>query len=147
VITGPGSYLHKSSFESAMLRRDFKQTGARSFTVRPGLDAPGPGNYSPTDTTSKLSAPKFGFGTDKKMKESKKFSGPSPNSYIVDDRISRKNWQSTGMGYGKKVDAAPVTVTTPGPGSYVKFKYSNFYRFHLVILMKVGNLAWELGKT
>lgn len=80
---------------------------------------PGPGNYSPTTKASKLSAPKYGFGSEPKNKKTVKYDGPSPNSYEIKDSVVKKNFQSTGMGYGKKVDPAQVLVDTPGPGSYV----------------------------
>ena len=108
-----------------MVKRDFKLTDSRALTKGPRSDSPGPGNYNPVETFSRLSAPKFGFGTDTKLKNYSKFNGPGPNSYNINDKLARKSFQSTGMGYGKKMDPAQVLVDTPGPGSYVTFTFNN----------------------
>lgn len=109
----------KSSFDKALEKREFKQTSQRTVLTNTKSNNPGPGNYSPSNKASKLSAPKYGFGSEKKMRQPSKFDGPSPNSYDVKDTITRRSFQKTGMGYGKKVDPAQVLVDTPGPGSYV----------------------------
>ena len=62
---GPGSYEMRSSFDKALQKREFKQTSRRSFLNDRKEGSPGPGNYSPSKTFSKLSAPKYGFGTEK----------------------------------------------------------------------------------
>jgi len=101
-MVGPGSYQARSSFDKAMQRREFKQTSQRSFMDNRKNNSPGPGNYSPSKTFSKLSAPKYGFGTEKKLRNLSKDDGPSPGSYTVNDSITRTKFQSTGLGYGKK---------------------------------------------
>lgn len=80
---------------------------------------PGPGSYSPDDKPGKHSAPKFGFGTEKKNHSLSKNGGPSPNSYKVNDSIARRTFSSWGMGYGQKIDLSKSMTETPGPGSYV----------------------------
>uniref|UniRef100_A0A7S3KSN0 Uncharacterized protein n=1 Tax=Euplotes crassus TaxID=5936 RepID=A0A7S3KSN0_EUPCR len=113
----------KSSFDKALEKREFKQTSQRTVLTNTKSNNPGPGNYSPSNKASKLSAPKYGFGSEKKMRQPSKFNGPSPNLYEVKDTITRRSFQKTGMGYGKKVDPAQVLVDTPGPGSYKEPSY------------------------
>lgn len=120
-MIGPGSYRMTGSFDKAMIKREFRQTSQRYFPGSNRSESPGPGNYSPSNKASKLSAPKYGFGTEKKIHTLKSSNGPSPSTYIVNDSITKKNFQASGMGYGQKINPVQVLVDTPGPGSYVKF--------------------------
>lgn len=109
----------RSSFDAALEKREYRRTGQRETLNDSRNKNPGPGNYSPSTKVSKLSAPKYGFGSEAKMKKVVKLQGPSPAQYEIKDSITKRGFQSTGMGYGKKVDPAQVVVDTPGPGTYV----------------------------
>lgn len=111
----------RSSFDKALEKREFRQTAQRSVLTDTKNPNPGPGNYSPSNKVSKLSAPKYGFGSEPKIRKVVKYAGPSPNSYEIKDAITKSSFRSTGMGYGKKVDPAQVLVDTPGPGTYVRY--------------------------
>lgn len=77
----------RTSFERALDKREFKQTSRRSCLDRRADKFPGPGSYSPDDQRSRLSAPKYGFGTQDKLKMLTKFQAPAPNMYKVNDSI------------------------------------------------------------
>ena len=110
----------KSSFDSALFKKEQRRTGQREALNDSRNINPGPGNYSPSTKISKLSAPKYGFGSEPKMKKIIKYQSPSPSQYKIKDSITKRSFQSTGMGYGKKVDPTKVLHDTPGPGSYVR---------------------------
>jgi hypothetical protein len=79
---------------------------------------PGPGQYSPDANRGKKASPRFGFGTDERIKNLNKFNTPGPNSYEINDKLARKTFSSWGMGYGKKMNPAEGRGEGPGPGSY-----------------------------
>eukprot|EP00343_Euplotes_focardii_P011624 CAMPEP_0205832248 /NCGR_PEP_ID=MMETSP0206-20130828/46445_1 /ASSEMBLY_ACC=CAM_ASM_000279 /TAXON_ID=36767 /ORGANISM="Euplotes focardii, Strain TN1" /LENGTH=548 /DNA_ID=CAMNT_0053137607 /DNA_START=25 /DNA_END=1671 /DNA_ORIENTATION=+ len=121
---GPGSYKARSSFDKALVKRQFRLTSKRSFLGNGNKNSPGPGNYSPKNIYSKLSAPKYGFGTEEKLRNITKSNGPSPDAYQVNDSTTRRKFQSTGMGFGKKMDPVQVVVDTPGPGTYAETTFT-----------------------
>jgi len=116
---GPGAYETKTSFENALVRRQFKQTASRGVAEKKVDNDPGPGSYSPDDRRSRLSMPRYGFGTEKKTRKVGKSNNPGPNSYRINDRVTMRTQASWGMGYGQKVDLSKTLADTPGPGSYV----------------------------
>lgn len=121
---GPGSYKTNSSFDNALVKRDFKQTARRDCLDRRGDKDPGPGSYSPDTSRTKLSAPKFGFGSDQKQKQTGKNPNPSPDQYKINDSLTKTTHSSWGMGYGEKIDLSKTLAETPGPGSYQSPSYT-----------------------
>jgi len=92
-----------------------KQNGKK---LNKSIDNPGPGAYQPDDTKTRRKGPKFGFGTEGKLKNRGQNSYPDPASYDIKDNIMRKTAASVGMGFGDKIDLSKSITETPGPGAY-----------------------------
>lgn len=113
---GPGSYNYASTITEG---KKYGMGGRTDMFKNNGRDdSPGPGQYSPSIDKSKKSAPKFGFGTDSRLKEAGKRQMPDPGSYNIKDDLMHKTSSSWGMGYGSKVDFNKMSENNPGPGSY-----------------------------
>lgn len=90
----------------------------KDVRVLPGKDAPCPGNYNPTFSHSRKSAPKYGFARTNKNKIANIYGEtPGPNVYSPANKFVKSQSAAWGMGSGSRPALSQV-LSNPGPGQY-----------------------------
>lgn len=116
-MPGPGQYEHESK-NKFIPGAGLGKSPRGKKTERNKLDSPGPGNYNVAKFAKENAGPKFGFGTDARVKSyNKRTHSPGPGTYN-----ERKVLTDGAPGYSIKGRRPDVRVLpgkdSPGPGNY-----------------------------